>query len=200
MSSSNLLRQGGGLSSIVAGVLLLVGYILNLGGDTEYSTVLGETLVLIAQVLLVFALVALWAVQAEQSGSLGALGMVLSVVGTTLNSAVILAEIAGASGADVEVVVGEGVSGVISLLGGLAFLTGLILFGAATMRAGIFLGRAGLLLIVGDLVFGAASFSGAVAPIIQGIGALITCAAFMWLGLALLSGRGASAQQPTRAR
>ena len=50
-------------------------------------------------------------------------------------------------------------------------------------------------MIVGDVVFGAASFSGSAAQIIEVIGALITCAAFVWLGLALLSGSGTPAGQ-----
>jgi hypothetical protein len=98
MSPSAAIRWGGGLTSVAAGVLLLLGHIVNLGGATEYGTVLGAVLVLSAHALLVFALVALWAVQAEPSGPLGAAGMVLSVVGTTLNCAAVLAEIAGASG------------------------------------------------------------------------------------------------------
>ncbi len=198
MSTSNLVWTGGGLASAAAGILLLVGHLLNLGGDPEYGTVLGSSSVLTAHVVLVFALVALYAAQAEQSGLLGSLGMVLSVVGTTLASGVILAEIAGASGADVEAVTGASLSGALSLLGGLAFLIGLILFGVATMRAGLFPRWAGLLLVVGDVVFGAASFSGAASLVIEVVGALITCVAFVWLGLALLSGSGASARQPAR--
>ena len=122
----------------MAGGLLLVGHILNLGGDPEYGTVLGSLLVLVARITLVFALVALYAAQAEQSGLVGGLGMVLSVMGTTLASGVILVEIAGASGVEVEAVTGAGPSGALSLLGGLAFLIGLILFGVATMRAKVF--------------------------------------------------------------
>ena len=95
MSSSGLVRLGGGLASIVAGVLLLLGHVLNLGGDPEYGTVLGSSSVLAAHILLVFALVALYAAQVERSGSPGVFGMVLSVIGTTL-----------ASGADVEAVTG----------------------------------------------------------------------------------------------
>jgi hypothetical protein len=117
MSSSSLVRTGGGLASIVAGVLLLLGHLLNLGGDPEYGTVLGSSSVLTAHVILVFALVALYAAQAEWSGPLGSLGMVLSVVGTTLASGVILVEIAGASGVEVEAVTGAGLSGALSLLG-----------------------------------------------------------------------------------
>jgi hypothetical protein len=198
MSPSAAIRWGGGLTSVAAGLLLLLGHIVNLGGDPEYGTVLGEALVLSAHALLVFALVALWAVQAERSGSLGALGMVLSILGTTLNCAAVLAEIAGASGADVEAVVGQGVSGTITLLGGLAFLIGLILFGVATMRAGVLPRWAGPLLILGDVVFAVGTFAGSAALSVEVLGALITCAAFVWLGLALLSWSDISVQRSAR--
>jgi hypothetical protein len=39
----------------------LLGHVLNLGGDNEYGTVLGASLVLAAHLALVFALVALYA-------------------------------------------------------------------------------------------------------------------------------------------
>ena len=198
MSPSVAIRWGGGLTSVAAGILLLVGHIVNLGGDPEHGTVLGETLVLSAHVLLVFALVVLWAVQAERSGPLGALGMVLSVLGTTLNCAAVLAEIAGASGANVDAVVSEGVSGTITLLGGLAFLIGLILFGAATMRARVLPRWAGPLLILGDVVFAAGTFAGSASLIVEVLGALITCAAFVWLGVALLSTGDATLQRTAR--
>ena len=99
MPSSNLIWRGGGLASAAAGLLLLLGHLLDLGGNSEYGTVLGGSLVLAAHVVLVFGLVALYAAQVEQSGLLGGLRMVLSVVGTTLVSGVVLVEIAGASGA-----------------------------------------------------------------------------------------------------
>jgi len=54
--------------------------------------------------------VALYAVQVGQSGLLGSLGTVLSAVGTTLVSRVVLVEIAGASGAGVDAVVGAGLT------------------------------------------------------------------------------------------
>lgn len=200
MSSSNFVRVGGGLASAASGVLLLTGHILNLGGDPEYGTVLGSSLVLTAHVALVFALVALYAAQAEPSGLLGALGMVLSVIGTTLASAVVFVEIAGASGVAAGAVLGMGVPGALAVLGGLAFLIGLILFGIATMRAGVFPWWGGLLLIVGDVVFGAGSFAGAAAPVVSVVGAAITCAGFVWLGWALLSGlrSDVSARRPLR--
>ena len=48
----------------------------------------------------------------------------------------------------------------------------------------------------GDLVFAVASFSGSAALVVEVVGALITCAAFVWLGFALLAGRTASTQRP----
>jgi hypothetical protein len=186
------------MASAAAGLLLLLGHLLDLGGDPEYGTVLGGTLVLTAHLGLVFALVALWAAQAERSGLLGGLGMVLGVAGTTLVCGVVLVEIAGASGVTVDAVLGSGIPGALALLGGLAFLIGLILFGVATMRAGVFPRLAGLLLIVGDVVFGLGSFAGTAATIFEILGAAITCAALVWLGSSLLSGSGASARQSTR--
>jgi hypothetical protein len=196
MPSSNLIWTSGGLASAAAGLLLLLGHLLDLGGNSEYGTVLGGSLILTAHVVLVFGLVALYAAQVEQSGLLGGLGMVLSVVGTTLVSGVVLVEIAGASGAEVENVLGAGLPGALALLGGLAFLIGLFLFGAATMRAGVFPRWAGLLLIVGDAVFGLGSFAGSAATIFEIVGALITCVARLWLGLSLLSGGATSQGNP----
>jgi vacuolar-type H+-ATPase subunit I/STV1 len=158
----------------------------------------GGLLVLSAHLALVFALVALWSAQSESSGLLGSLGMVLGVAGTALVSGVVLVKIAGAGGVEVESVLGVGLPSALALLGGLAFLIGLILFGAATMRAGVFPRRAGLLLIAGDVVFGAGSFAGSAATIFEILGAAITCAAFVWLGLSLLRGSGASAGRPAR--
>ena len=134
MASESLVRTGGRLASAAAGLLLLLGHILDVRGDPEYGTVLGGTLVLTAHVVLVFALVALWAAQSERSGLLGSLGMVLGVVGTTLVSGVVMVEIAGASGVEVDAVLGASLPSVLALLGGLAFLIGPILFGVATMR------------------------------------------------------------------
>ena len=200
MAAENLVRTGGGIVSAAAGPLLLVSNLLDLGGDTEYGTVLGGILVLAAHVALVFALVASYAAQTERSGLLRSLGMVLGVVGTTLVSGVMLVEIAGASGAAVDVVLATGLPSALAVLGGWAFLIGLIVFGIATMRPGVFPRWAGLLLIVGDVVFGAASFAGTATIISEIIGALITCAALVWLGLSLLSGSGTSVGQPARVR
>ncbi len=54
-------------------------------------------------------------------------------------------EISGASGVPVNAVLEASLSGTLSVLAGLAFFVGLILFGIATMRAGVFPRWAGLI-------------------------------------------------------
>ncbi len=122
--------------------------------------------------------------------------MVLGVAGTTLVCGVVLVEIAGASGAEVDAVLAVGLPAGLALLGGLGFLVGLILFGFATMHADVFPRWAGLLLIAGDVALGLGSLAGAAATIFEILGAATTCVALVWLGLSLLSGVDASAGHP----
>ncbi len=111
-----------------------------------------------------------------------------------------MVEIAGASGVPVNAVLEGGLSGTLSFLAGLAFFVGLILFGVATMRAGVFSPWVGLVLVVGDVEFAMADFVGPLTPVVVILGALITCAALVWLGLGLLTGAGGnlSAERPAR--
>jgi len=46
---------------------------------------------------------------------------------------------------------------------------------------------AGPILILGDVVLAVGTFAGSTALIVEVLGALITCTALVWLGLALLS-------------
>ena len=181
-----LVRTGGGLACIGAGALLFFGHLTSLGGDPTYGTVLGSSLVLAAHTLLIFALVALYAAHAEQEPLLSGLALVLGVIGTTLNCAAIFVEIAGVDGAEVAPVLTSGLTGTLTLLGGLAFVIALILFGVAIMRAHVLPRWAGLLLIVGDIVFAAGSFAGSAQPLVYVAGAALTGGAFVWLGAGLL--------------
>jgi len=80
----------------------------------------------------------------------------------------------------------------------LGFLTGLILSGVATMRAGVLPRLAGPLLILGDVIFAVGTFAGSASLILEIMGALITCATFVWLGSALLSTCVAPLQRTAR--
>ena len=120
---------------------------------------------------------------------IGPLGMILSVLGTALVSGVVLVEIAGAGGTAVENVLAGGIAGMLATLAGLGFFVGWLLFALGRMRARAFPRGAGLLLMVGDLVFGASSSAGVAAPLLVIGGAILTGAGFIWLGLLLARAR-----------
>ena len=197
MAPSSLVRVGGALASIVAGAFVALGQLINLGGTQEYGTVFGQNLVLISHVAFVFAFVGLYAAQAERSGILGQLGMVLGTISTTLVAASVFMELAGASGATAAGAALEGVGSlsVYNIVGPLVFLAGIILFGVAVMRAGVFTHWTGWLLIIGAVL---GLLGGIVAvQIIFALGAVVAGVGFAWLGWELLSGGGEEAQQPT---
>ena len=185
------------MASIVAGVFVAIGQLINLGGTQEYGTVFGQNLVLISHVAFVFAFVGLYAAQAEQGGILGQLGMVLGTIGTTLVAAIVFMELAGASGVTAagEALEEVGSLSVYNTVGPLVFLVGIILFGVAVLRVGAFTRWTGWLLIIGAVL----GLLGGIAAvqIIFALGAVVAGAGFAWLGWELLSGGGEEAQQPT---
>jgi hypothetical protein len=196
-SASTSIWLGSGLTSIVAGALLVAGHLFDFGSPVGTGAVIGKSFILVAHLLTVLALLGIYTAQVARMRLVGHVGMVLSVLGTALVSGVVLVEIAGASGAEVDAVLAGGVAGMLATLAGLAFFVGLILFGIATMRAAVFPRWAGLLLIVGDLVFAASTSAGTAAPIFTFGGAVLTCAGFVWLGLTVMA-RARSAGRAAR--
>jgi hypothetical protein len=177
---------GGGVASIAAGVLLILGHLVDGGASGAGTSVLGLSLVLVAHLIMVLALVGIYAAQSSRMGFIGFLGMILSVLGTALVSGVVLVEIAGAGGVAVEGVLRGGVAGMLAQFAGLGFFVGLLLFASGTLRARVFPRGTGLLLIVGDLVFAASSSVGTAAWLLVISGSVLTGAGFVWLGLLLL--------------
>lgn len=189
MTQFNAFRADGAVAGVLAGSLLALGHLLNLGSASDYGTVPGTTLVLVAHVLLVFALVGIAAAQAERAGLLGRVATVLTIVGTTLVSGVVLVEVAGASGLAVSPVFEAPVAAAFATLGAMAFFVGMLLLGVATVRAGVFSRPVGALLFVGTLVFGLGTVAGSLEPLGTLAGAVLTGAGFVWAGRELLGGR-----------
>jgi hypothetical protein len=197
MSSSNLIRWGGlaAMASAICAVLSFVLYTVIVGDDrlSEAATsgvfFLPSGAQLLAMVLLLVGLVALFARQAETFGTLGLTGFLLALVGTTAA--------AGALWSQVFVVprLAEAAPGVVDQAGGsvlagfllsfLLFGVGWILFGVATLRTRAFPRWAVILLIAGAVI--------SILPLPSR--ALILEVAVAWLGFTLLTEKGAS-QQP----
>ncbi|WKB35568.1 hypothetical protein QS257_19050 [Terrilactibacillus sp. S3-3] len=162
-----------------------MAHFINLFGPSE-GTVLGNSMVFIAHVLVVFALIALYDAQAEKRGFAGFFGMLFSVIGTIGVSGIVFVEIAGASGVLMKPVFQAPVSYAIFIICPLMFVLGMLLLGASIARAKVTSVKGGFLLILGTLVFVSASFSaGEIALVIDCLGAAITGAGFLLSGLSL---------------
>lgn len=198
MSSVNSIRWGGlaAIASALFAVLSFVLYTAIVGDDrlSEAATsgvfFLPSGAQLLAMVLLLIGLVALYIRQAEMFGPLGVISFSLALLGTTLA--------AGALWSQVFVVprLAEAAPRVVDQAGGsvlagflLSFLllgVGWILFGVATLRTRVFPRWAAILLIVGAVI--------SILPVPSR--ALILEVAVASLGFTLLSERGTHTNSP----
>jgi hypothetical protein len=201
MSSSDLIRWAG-LAAILAGVLLVVADLLNLAIGFDEDEPFSETATtgiyafqsvvnLLSAVLLLIGLVGLYARQSEAAGLLGLAGFLVAFLGTALVTGLLW------SGLFIVPALAVEVPAFLNELEGpppgffLSFITfalGWLLFGIATLRARVFPRAATILLIIGAVI--------AVLPLpFTGI---VLAIAVAWLGFALITGREASTEQPSR--
>lgn len=202
MSSSKLIRLGG-LSAVLAGALLVISELLYLVVGLE-ATLSAETaasgsyifqsvLFLLAAVLLLGGLVGLYASQSENLGTLGLAGFLVAFVGTALtvgafwDSTFVPPALAQEAPAMIETgpppFVNFGITVTFVLL-----TLGWLLFGLAILRARVYPRVVAVLLMVGAvLAFLPLPFS----TIPFGV-------AVSWMGLNLLSDKGAPVSQPAR--
>ncbi len=200
MASSNLV-QWGGLAAILSGALLIVFVLLSEVAPEGFFY-----LYILVLLLLVVALYALHARQAGQSGLLGRIGFVVALIGT--GGLAMLFVVVGVAetlfGFDLDEL--PGALGLLFFVLFLAFMVGIVLFGIATIRAGVLPRIAAVLFAFGLLV-------GLVIDLLSGaffveeatewgfyIGGTAFAVGLIWLGYAAWSGRGASAGQPARVR
>lgn len=203
MSYPGLIRLGGvaTAASALLAVMSFVLYLAIVGGGriSEAATSAASAAFflpsgsqLLAMLLLLVGLVALFVRQAEMFGALGLVGFLLALVGTAMAAGALwsqvfvvprLAEVAPA-------VVDTGAGSVLVgfLLSFLIFGVGWLVFGVATLRTRVFPRWAVMLLIVGAVI--------SILPLPSR--ALVLEIAAACLGFTLLMGRGASDQQPSR--
>jgi hypothetical protein len=184
--------------SAALALLSFVLYLLVVGGDrisdaaTSAAFFLPSGAQLLAMMLLLIGLVAMFVRQADAFGALGLAGFVFALLGTTLA--------AGAGWSQVFVVprlsdvapavADRGAGSVLAgfMLSFLLFGVGWILFGVATLRTRLFPRWAVMLLIVGALI--------SIVPLPSR--ALIVEMAAGYLGFTLIMGWSASERQPSR--
>ena len=196
MLTANLIRWSG-LISVLAGVLYALGALLHPVGEdlAAYASpkwVPAHQVYWVSAMLMLFGLVGLYARQVEKIGWLGLVGFVLAFIGTVLvDSIFVMAStvihlVAVQAPALFDQVAAPPTFGVLMII------LGYILFGIATMRAGVLPRWSGLLLIIGSAMFmisEAVPLNASLSHLIVTIGDVIFGAGFVWMGFALWSER-----------
>ena len=205
MVSSKLIRWSGLLIILQSALFLLWWVLLGtllpinvqlvdqvLDSNWMFVNVLG----LIAAVLVPLCLVGLYARQVEKVGILGLLGFLLASIGSILFASLQFEEtiawpvfaVHAPALLDVQgPLISNQAFSTIYLIMGLLYIVGFILFGIATMRAGVLTRWGALLLIISAPLFGAGLF---VPVFVRTIGAVLYAVGFAWLGYTLWRDKG----------
>jgi hypothetical protein len=182
----NLYKAFGGWSSIVSGSLLFIAHFINLFGESEEGTLFGSSLVFAAHVILIFALLGIYFELAQGTKILGLLGMVLSVIGTTIVSGIVLVEMGGFSGFNTDLVFKAPVVETVCIIGPLLFVIGMLMIGYYIIRFKKLPKTCGFLFIIGTIVFASASLIGSEKLVIEAIGGALTGLGFIGSGLNMI--------------
>ena len=204
MSSSNLIRWGG-LAAVVGGVSLIAQqiYALVAPDPTSGGWVAVHTVGYIGLAFGLLGQVGLYARQMDKVARLGLIGFLLGFIGNGLTAGAafmnaFIVPVLTTQAPDLIAPTGPlftGPLGLIILLAAVSVTLGFILFGLATMRAGV-LPRIAALLVVLSAWFGlAAVFS----PIVFALGGIVFGLGNAWLGWAVWSGTTAESLKPAMA-
>lgn len=200
---TNLIRYGGP-AAVLGGVLLAVLFLLDelaiagvLTGALFESHWGYHVLNVPMNMLLTIGVLGLFAHQAASFGKPGKVGSYLSLAGFAL------ATLGGIAIIGFELGVGEeSTPGVldmfIHLVAALLFVVGSVVFGVATLRAGVLPRGGALLAILGPIVFFGMIFFGVEGGLPIVLGPALFGLGWAWLGYALLSERGEPADQAAR--
>ncbi|CAN5802985.1 MAG: hypothetical protein ACR2FR_08900 [Rubrobacter sp.] len=194
MASSNLIRWGG-RAAVLAGALFIVeAVVVPFIGDSHWGF---HALDAPPHALLAVGLVGLYLWQTRQGrfGWLGTVGFILIV------AACVVIALGGLAIIFVDGVLKAPV-GVLDTIHPveLLLLIGSVLFSMATMRVNVLPSGGALLIIVGALGFFGIAFAGVGPEWLISVAVAILGAGWAWLGYALWSEIGGSAQQPKRVR
>lgn len=182
MNASSLIRWGG-FASIISGLLLGFSIIVRFSGAFLAAQASSFTAVLI----MIFALTALYAAQAERGGRLAFAGYLLAVIGGILSEVVSflwMATYAGIAEAHTLVMFAWGTVPILHIAV-LGTGIGLMMFGIATVRAGVFSRWAGILMAAGIFVYTLSEYL----PMAYNLAlpaVLTVCASLIWMGVSIV--------------
>jgi hypothetical protein len=195
MSTRSLVRWGG-LVAVATAALLLGGAVVRYAG----GAFAGQGMIFTALVIAMFGWTALYAVQAGRTGWLGLAGYVLMALSVPFTAPVafgLMATFAGLQEAHALVMFAWGPVPILHLAV-LCWTLGTVLFGTATMRAGVFSRWAGLMLAIGGALYIVAEYVPAMVALWP-ISSAATSVAIGWMGISLLSSPNAAIEGADRA-
>jgi hypothetical protein len=198
MLTEKLIRWSGVISVLAGAFYALAAFLHPVGEDlaaiNHPNWAPAHLLYWVAVVLIQLGLVGLYARQADRIGWLGLIGFVLAFIGTAFVGAIVfmvaalLPLIAATSPAVINQATTPPVFAVLILV--LGYGLGYILFGVATMRAGVLPRWSGLLLIIGVSLFmisEAPLFDRMLSHVIVTLGDIVFGLGLAWMGFALWS-------------
>ena len=200
MNSSNTIRFGG-LAYLIAGLSLILLSVFDLAvTDTAVpARAAVHTIAYIGLALGILGLVAIYSVQADKIARLGLIGFTLALVGNSMTAgAAFLNAYIVPIAPDLTAATGPlftGPAGIVILLSAGLVTAGFVMFGIATMRAGV-LPRWAALLVTASAWFGLAA---AFAPVAFHVGGVVFGLGNAWLGYAVWSRQGKMDRQGTPA-
>ena len=207
MSSSNLIRWSG-LSALVGGALMIVSDVINAvlfpGEQSSQVMLTGSWLTiqilgLVALALITLGLVGMYACQVQQAGTLGLIAFVMTFGGMLMVFGLLWGEpflgpLVAEQAPGLLSAEPSGALAVGSIFSIVLFAMGWLLFGLASLRAGMLPRGAAALLIVGALL------SFVLTLLNLPLFSVVLGAALIWTGYALWSGTGEPALVAEAAR
>lgn len=194
-SIPKLALQAGGIASILAGLLLILGFALHPAGEdatfgTDPRWIPAHALLWLAFTLTPLGWIGVFIVHASRAGRFGLAGFVIAILGTSLASWIFSSDVtyvpviaAQAPGlfqqifSPSHILVGVG-----SVL---MWVLGNVLLGFSILRTRVLVEWAGILLVIGSLVIPVSYLTGLPEQIVA-IGGLLIGASQRWLGYDLL--------------
>ncbi|WP_298792144.1 hypothetical protein [uncultured Allomuricauda sp.] len=150
--SKNVLFQLGAVCGILSGLLLAIGWTINIGRDS----LIGASMVLAGYVLAIFAFTGMYGFQYKQIGFLGLLAFFLIVMSCAVFTPWLFLDIGRISGIIQGVgwqeVQENGATHVVGVIGGVGFVLGYLLFGIKTIQAKLLNKWPAILLIVAAIM------------------------------------------------
>ena len=189
-SLAKVVFQISGVASVLAGILLIFGFVLHPAGEdpafgTDPLWVPAHGFSWAALTIALLGWIGLYIIQASRAGGLGTIAFVIIIFGTSLASWIFSSDVtfvpviaAQAPGLFPQIESQTILIGIVSVL---SWILGNVLFGVSIIRSSVFPKWAGVLLIIGSLVIPVAYLIGLSVKVVA-IGGLLVGASQMWLG------------------